>query len=96
MVRVVVHTGGVEHVLSAVYVQWLSSPDRQSSAVTQTRRLEDIGFSSCGAITGESEFTFSITCSVAHGPDDALGKTYRFDAKVGQPGELSVRRSGPL
>jgi hypothetical protein len=87
-VRVFVESGGTEHVLSRVSIEWLSSsPGGEGRQALATATL-NIGYASCGVARRLSESRFSIRCTDVHGP--GAGTERRYVVTVGGPGDYAV------
>ena len=90
--RVIVRSGGFEHIVSELFIQWLRDPrdSRDSATVVRTVKLESLsGFWALGQPT----FVCAKVCHVEiDGTDSHTGEKGQWILSLGPPGQVTVRQ----
>ena len=90
--RVVVRSGGFDHIVSELFVQWLQDPRSENDSATVRASVKVDSLSGVWSL-GQPKFVCSSACHVEiAGTDAHTMEESRWELSLGAPGRVIVRK----
>jgi hypothetical protein len=90
--RVVVRSGGFDHIVSELFVQWLQDPRSENDSVAVRASVKVDSLSGLWSL-GQPKFVCSSACHVEIGGTDThTMEESKWELSLGPPGRVIVRR----